>query len=70
MRILVDLPEKTLQKLNDISTLRRVPRAAIVREALDAFVKQESEAATQHAFGLWKSGPDGLMYQREMRGEW
>jgi metal-responsive CopG/Arc/MetJ family transcriptional regulator len=72
MRILVDLPTATLDQLTMISARRRVPRAAVVREALDRFLKEEDAAqkTSEAAFGAWGDGEDGLTFQRRLRSEW
>ena len=72
MRILLDLPPATLDQLTMISTRRRVPRAAVVREALDRFLKEEDAAqkTSEAAFGAWGDGEDGLAFQRRLRSEW
>jgi predicted transcriptional regulator len=75
MRILIDLPEATVEKLTSISARRRLPRAAVVREALDQFVRAHEIDNTDDAFGSWKratngTAVDGLALQRAMRDEW
>jgi metal-responsive CopG/Arc/MetJ family transcriptional regulator len=72
MRILLDLPAATLDRLAAISVRRRVPRAAVVREALDRFLKEEDAAqkTSEAAFGAWGDGEDGLVFQRRLRDEW
>jgi metal-responsive CopG/Arc/MetJ family transcriptional regulator len=75
MRTLVDIPEKQLKALNQLSKLRKVSRAALVREAVSAYVEANSKAARDAAidavFGMWKDrNIDGLEYQRKIRAEW
>jgi predicted transcriptional regulator len=75
MRILIDLPETTVEKLTSISARRRLPRAAVVREALDQFVRAQEIDDADSAFGSWKRATngtvtDGLVLQRAMRDEW
>ncbi len=72
MRILLDLPAATVDQLTLISARRRVPRAAVVREALDRFLKEEDAAqkTSEAAFGAWGDGEDGLAFQRRLRSEW
>ena len=72
MRILIDLPETTVEKLTMISARRRLPRAAVMREALDRFLKEEDTAkqTSDAAFGAWGDGEDGLAFQQRLRSEW
>jgi predicted transcriptional regulator len=72
MRILIDLPDATVEKLTSISTRRRLPRAAVMREALDRFLRDEDAArqASDAAFGSWGDGEDGLAFQQRIRSEW
>jgi metal-responsive CopG/Arc/MetJ family transcriptional regulator len=72
MRILLDLPDTIVSQLTTISARRRVPRAVVVREALDRFLKEEDavERTSEAAFGAWGDGEDGLAFQRRLRSEW
>jgi predicted transcriptional regulator len=70
MRILVDLPETTVDRLTAIGRRQRKPRAAVIREALDRYAKIETERQAAEAFGLWSTAEDGLEMQRQLRGEW
>jgi predicted transcriptional regulator len=72
MRILIDIPPATADRLTAISTRRKQPRTAVVREAVDRFLKEE-DAAQQtfaEAFGAWGKGEDGVDFQRRLRSEW
>jgi predicted DNA-binding protein len=72
MRILIDIPPTTVDRLTAVSARRKQPRAAVVREALDRFLKEE-DAILQKAdtaFGAWGNGEDGVSYQRRLRSEW
>ena len=75
MRILVDIPDLKIKALTLMSKQRRVSRAALVREAVSAYIDAnshaEKHAAREAAFGLWKRrGVDGLEYQKKIRAEW
>ena len=75
MRTLVDIPDQHLKVLNELSKQRKVSRAALVREAVSAYIHANSQAekaaARAAAFGLWKGqGIDGLEYQKKIRAEW
>jgi hypothetical protein len=77
MRTLVDIPEQQIQELAAIAAVRKVSRAELVREALDAYI-QRHRATRESAFGLWREDPgrethnpqDGLAYQERLRSEW
>ncbi len=74
MRILVDIPEPQLRELTRLSKRRKVSRAAVIREALSAYLarqKSTTEKDMRNAFGLWGDHKiDGLEYQRKLRDEW
>jgi metal-responsive CopG/Arc/MetJ family transcriptional regulator len=70
--ILVDIPPATIDRLTAISARRKQPRAAVVREALDRYLKEEdaTERTSEAAFGAWGVGEDGVAFQRRLRSEW
>ena len=72
MRTIVDLPEPQIAALGELCRERGLSRAEAVRQAVDAFLKEQ---ITGHhsAFGLWtrhQVAEDGLAYQQRMREEW
>jgi hypothetical protein len=81
MRALVDIPDRQLDDLTAICAARKLSRAEAVRQALDAFIK-ENRPSREAAFGLWKGQTvelpsdteplpeDGLAYQEKLRSEW
>ncbi len=70
-RILIDLPESQVQALAALVQVEGRPRAAIIRDAVDAYLVQRQPALGSSVFGLWKGKkPDGLAYQEELRSEW
>jgi Ribbon-helix-helix protein, copG family len=81
MRTLVDIPDRQLEDLNAICAVRKLSRAEVVRQAIDAFI-EENRPSREPAFGIWKgetivlpgdSDPlpeDGLAYQERFRSEW
>lgn len=70
-RILIDLPDSQVEDLAVIGEAENRPRAAIIRDALDAYITQRKRALGADVFGLWKSKKlDGLTYQQEIRSEW
>jgi len=70
-RILVDLPAAQVQALAALVQAEGRPRAALIRDAIDAYLAQHRPHPEQSVFGLWKGKhPDGLQYQEELRSEW
>ena len=70
MRTLVDLPESQLANLTALSVVRKTSRVALIREAIDEYLKKNNPAPTE-SFGLWGlPRVDGLEYQKRMRDEW
>ena len=72
MRTIVDLPEPQIAALGEICRERGLSRAEAVRQAVEAFLKDQLTAKTS-AFGLWarqQPAEDGLAYQQRLRDEW
>jgi hypothetical protein len=70
MRLVVDLPEVELERLNALSRERRVSRAELIRRAVSGYLEQ-SRTGLEETFGIWKKkGVDGARYQERLRGEW
>lgn len=70
-RILVDLPESQVDDLAVIVEAEQRPRAAVIRDAIEAYISQRKRALGTDVFGLWRSRKtDGLAYQQELRSEW
>ncbi|MBN3735346.1 MULTISPECIES: ribbon-helix-helix protein, CopG family [unclassified Burkholderia] len=70
-RILVDLSNSQLDELAAIVETERRPRAAIIRDAIDAYIALHKRPLADDVFGLWKDRTvDGLAYQEELRSEW
>lgn len=71
MRTLVDIPEDDLRALAELGEQSRKSRAALIREAVAAFLAAQKRRPPADAFGLWGSaGPEGVAYQRRIRSEW
>ncbi|KVN41560.1 CopG family transcriptional regulator [Burkholderia pyrrocinia] len=69
-RILVDLSDGQLDELAVIVETEQRPRAAIIRDAIDAYISQHKRPLADDVFGLWKGrAVDGLAYQEELRSE-
>ncbi|CAB3746857.1 CopG family transcriptional regulator [Burkholderia puraquae] len=70
-RILVDLSDGQLDELAVIVETQHRPRAAIIRDAIDAYIALHKHRHADDVFGLWKDRKvDGLAYQEELRSEW
>jgi predicted transcriptional regulator len=72
MRTIVDLPERAVEALDRLAEERQASRAALVREAVDAFLAEQAVAGRRAAFGGWHDDEqeDGLAVQRRLRAEW
>lgn len=70
-RILIDLPQTQIDALKQLASEQGRPRAAIIREALDAYIATHRRPADEDLFGVWRHRHiDGLAYQEEIRAEW
>jgi metal-responsive CopG/Arc/MetJ family transcriptional regulator len=70
-RILIALPDSQVNDLAVIVEAEQRPRAAVIRDAIEAYVSQRKRTLGADVFGLWKSKKiDGLAYQQELRSEW
>ncbi len=73
MRTLVDIPERDLQLLNQLSKAGKVSRAELVRRAIAAYLapRKRKGSGIDKAFGIWAGmKEDALEYQERMRREW
>lgn len=72
MRILTEIPEEDLQKLDALALRRKSSRAAAIRDAVRLYLAQQADARSWIArgAGYWKDRAelaDGVEYQREVR---
>ena len=71
MRTLVDIPDKQLKELTRLSKARKTSRAALIRDAVAAYLNRPLFSEKDPAFGAWGDKTvDGLEYQRKIRSEW
>ncbi|MGH6871631.1 MAG: ribbon-helix-helix protein, CopG family [Rhizomicrobium sp.] len=71
MKTLVEIPDRDLKLLAQIGQSRKLSRAAVIREAIEAYLLSDRREKAGDAFGLWgKRKVDGLEYQRKLRDEW
>ena len=70
-RILIDLSDDVIQRLDNLKQLRNQPRAELLREAIELYLDQQSLSVIRDALGLWgDKKEDGLEYERKLREEW
>lgn len=70
-RILIDLSETQLQALAAKVRTEGRSRAAIIRDAIDAYLAHHVPGDASAVFGLWRDRSiDGLEYQEAQRAEW
>ena len=71
LRILIDLSDDVIQRLDNLKQLRNRPRAELLREAIEQYLDQQSSSVIRDALGLWgNQQEDGLEYERKLREEW
>jgi metal-responsive CopG/Arc/MetJ family transcriptional regulator len=71
MRILVDMPDNQVKELVRLSAATKRPRAAIIREAVTAYLARNQVDPRRKAFGIWRDlNIDSVEYQRKLRDEW
>ncbi|ALL95638.1 TPA: CopG family transcriptional regulator [Escherichia coli] len=70
-RIILDLSNEVIKRLDDLEVQRNLPRAELLREAVDQYLVNQSQTARTSAFGIWQGREeDGVEYQRKLREEW
>ena len=70
-RILIDLSDDVIQRLDNLKQLRNQPRAELLREAIELYLDQQSSSVIRAALGLWGDKKEyGLEYERKLREEW
>ena len=72
MRILADLPDDDIKWLDERAAKLGKSRAALLREAVNAFRAGERDWLEQ-GFGLWTrygKGIDGAAYEGAVRAQW
>ncbi|EEZ5200173.1 CopG family transcriptional regulator [Escherichia coli] len=70
-RIILDLSNEVIKRLDDLEVQRNLPRAELLREAVDQYLVNQSQTARTSAFGIWQGREeDCVEYQRKLREEW
>jgi predicted transcriptional regulator len=71
MRILTEIEDKHIEQLDELAAQSKRSRAAVIRDAVTAYLGIHKQAHAEDAFGLWgKRKTDGLAYQKKIRAEW
>jgi predicted transcriptional regulator len=68
---LVDLAESRVVALDRLAKRQDRSRAALIREAVDAYLGRHGLESEDEAFGSWgKDAVDGLAFQERARSDW
>lgn len=72
MRILTDIPDDDIEKLDALAARTKSSRAATIRAAVKLYLVQKGDDRgwIDRGYGLWADRgdiPDGVEYQRAMR---
>lgn len=70
MRALIEIPDKQVRALAEIAERERRSRAALIRLAIADFISSREGPSRSEAFGLWRTGEDGLTFEDRVRAEW
>ena len=69
-RILLDLPDEQIEALTVIVDAEHRSRAAVIPDAIEAYIAARKRPLASDVFGLWKGRKkEGLAYQQELREE-
>ncbi|MRS91927.1 ribbon-helix-helix protein, CopG family [Enterobacteriaceae bacterium RIT714] len=70
-RILLDLSDEVIHRLDDLKQYRNLPRAELLREAIEQYLERQSQTVISSALGIWQEcDEEGVEYQRKLRDEW
>lgn len=72
-RILLDLSDEVIKRLDILKQQRNLPRAELLREAVEQYLEKQSQAELMisDALGIWQEcEEDGVEYERKLREEW
>jgi metal-responsive CopG/Arc/MetJ family transcriptional regulator len=71
-KLLIELPENTMQKLDYIAHENQISRVHIIREAINEWIESHNSIPSDDdVFGILKSKRvDGIKLQRKLRKEW
>ncbi|WP_433637878.1 CopG family transcriptional regulator [Kluyvera georgiana] len=72
-RILLDLSDEVIRRLDELKQQRNMPRAELLREAVEMYLEKQNQAeqAIAGALGIWQEcEDDGVEFERQLREEW
>ena len=70
-KTLVEIPDLTMTRLTTLAKIRHVSRAALIRQAIELWLKAQHKSSKTDAFGILKGKiRDGVDFQRNIRSEW
>ena len=69
-KILIDLPLRQVERLDDMAKARRVTRVELIRRAVKDFIDQDKPADYLAMCGAWKSSPMTDEDLQVLRAEW
>lgn len=70
-RVFLDLSDDVIRRLDSLKQQRNLPRAELLREAVEQYLEKQNTTSVRNALGLWRGkGEDGLECERKMREEW
>jgi len=71
MRTIVDIPDDAIEALDQVGVKENRSRAALIRDAVDSYLKEHCVKESAEAYGIWKDDiTDGVEYQQNIRKEW
>ncbi len=70
-RILLDLSDEVIKRLDDLKQQRNLPRAELLREAIEQYLEKQTKTTISDALGLWQGcEEDGVEFERKLHEEW
>ena len=70
-RILLDLSDDVIKRLEDLKQQRNLPRAELLREAVEQSLERQADTPISNALGIWQGcEEDGVEFERKLREEW
>ena len=70
MRTSISLPDEQAERLAEVCRNQGISRAEAVRRALARYLDEHRRRRQEDVFGIWRGRhPDGLAYERGLRGE-
>ena len=71
MRTIIDLQDKQIAALKELSEQTQLSRAELIRRAVNDYLAKNKNKPADDVFGLWKNrNLDALEHQNKLRQEW